>query len=101
MRCDGTSLVVSGADVRVRRRVTPRYPVAARTLDIAETRCIVAFSISSRGLPESIHIDGCPQVFHASLREAAQQWRFYPVRDATGQPSPASFRLAVVFKLQD
>lgn len=100
MLCDGDSLFVSSADVRVKRRVSPRYPDAAKSLNLPETRCIVTFSIDQKGRPEQVSIDGCPSVFHPALREAAFKWRFYPVKDGNGQPQAATFRLSTIFRLR-
>lgn len=100
MVCDGDQIFVSSADVRVKRRVAPRYPDAAKALSLSETRCIVTFSVDPKGRPAQVQIDGCPAVFHPALEEAAWKWRFYPVRDAQGRPQAATFRLSTVFRLR-
>lgn len=100
MICDGEQIFVSSADVRVKRRVAPQYPEAARSLNLPETRCIVTFSIDPKGRPAQVQIDGCPAIFHAALEDAAWKWRFYPVKDASGRPQAATFRLSTVFRLR-
>jgi len=95
-----TVVNISSADVKVKRRVAPRYPESARTLQLEEVRCIVTFSIDSRGKPAGVEIDGCPTVFHPALEEAAWKWRFYPYKDGSGAAVPATFRLSTIFRLR-
>jgi TonB family protein len=96
---DGPMLFITAADVQPKRRVRPSYPAAARALNITEARCLVRFVVDDKGRPTDVSVDGCPNVFHAEVLDAAWQWRFYPVRGASGEKSAATFTLALRFQL--
>ena len=60
-------------------------PQAAKALNITEETCQVRFFINEKGVPEKIDVLKCSKIFHASLMEAAEKWRFYPQRSANNK----------------
>jgi hypothetical protein len=95
----GRPRAVHGSSVRVKRRVDPTYPEAARQLAIHEARCDVQVVIDERGVPLQVAFDACPAPFRAATTDAVMRWRWYPARDETGSPQAATFRLAILYKL--
>ena len=41
-----------------------------------------------------VKLQACPKIFHESAKEAAWQWRFYPLKDG-GKAIKAQFDLAI------
>lgn len=95
----GDVRAVHWSEVRVRSRVEPRYPEAAKQLGLDEGRCALRIQIDARGEPTDIQVRSCNKVFEASALEAAWKWRFYPMK-VDGVAVPAAFDLAIVYKLR-
>ena len=91
---------VHWSDVKIKRRVAPKMPQAAKALNITEENCQVRFYIDLKGNPEKIDILKCSKIFHDSLMNAAEKWRFYPMKSANGQKVKATFILNVKFRLK-
>ena len=85
-------------DLRVLSQVHPRFPPKARQYG-EEARCDLMFTVTEDGLPTGIEVSGCPEIFRASVEEAAMQWRFSPPL-IRGVPSPARFQIRVRFVLR-
>jgi len=90
---------VPGSEVRVRRRVEPRYPEAARSLGLGDVTCRVKVTVDARGVPSQVDVSHCPRVFHTSAREALFAWRFYPARRG-GRKVAATFSLGIRYRLR-
>lgn len=86
-------------EVKVRKRVAPEFPEAARQLGLDEARCRVRFVVDERGAPEQVEVSGCPAAFAPSAREAAWQWRFIPMRE-NGVAVKATFELSILYRLK-
>jgi TonB family protein len=86
------------SDLRVLEQVHPRFPPKARKYG-EEARCDLMFTVTEDGLPVGIVVSGCPEIFRASVEEAAMQWRFSPPL-IRGEPSPARFQIRVRFVLR-
>lgn len=95
----GGARAVHWSEVRVKRRVEPRFPEAARQLELTDTRCTLHLVIDEHGVPSDVQARSCNKVFAPSALEAAWQWRFYPMK-VNGQAVPASFDLSIVYKLR-
>ena len=91
---------VHWSDVKIKRRVAPKMPQAAKALNITEENCQVRFYIDTKGNPEKIDILKCSKIFHDSLMTAAEKWKFYPMKSASGQKVKATFILNVKFRLK-
>ena len=85
--------------LRVRRRVQPAFPPAARHLGLSEARCLLELTVDERGHVADVAVSGCPTVFHESAERAAWGWRFVPHR-VGGEARSASFRLVVNYQLR-
>jgi hypothetical protein len=68
------------SELEVKRRRTPDYPEAARSLNLGKQRCKVRVLIDEKGIPYQATVEDCPKVFHESARQAIMQWRWYPPR---------------------
>ena len=91
---------ISGSDVKIRRRVQPHYPDAAKAMNLGEVICRTRIFIDAEGRPTDVQVSSCPRVFHASAREALFAWRFYPARTA-GRKVPATFSLSIRYRLRE
>ncbi|MEC7983529.1 MAG: energy transducer TonB [Myxococcota bacterium] len=91
---------VHWSDVKPKRKVKPKFPQAAKALNIREASCFVHFYIDEKGKPEKVNIEKCASVFHASVEKAAMKWRFYPMKNSSGKRVKASFKLKIKFKLR-
>jgi periplasmic protein TonB len=91
---------VHWTDVKIKKRVQPKMPQAAKALNITEETCQVRFFIDTKGIPEKIDILKCSKIFHDSARTAAQKWKFYPLRSETGQKQSATFILNIKYRLK-
>ena len=91
---------VHWSDVKIKRQIPPKFPQAAKRLNITEERCLVRFFIDEKGKPMEVKIEKCNKIFHDELTSAAMKWRFYPVKSESGQKAKAQFLLSVVFKLR-
>jgi len=87
------------SDVRKKRMVEPRYPEAARTMNLGDVSCKVRMYIDETGTPIRLDFEQCPKVFHASARDALMKWRFYPARDPNGKKTKAQFILKIKYRL--
>jgi len=90
---------VPASSVKVKKQVRPRFPQAAKTLNIKKASCLVRFYIDEKGKPEKTIIQGCASVFHPAVEKAAMKWRFYPMKSKSGAGMKATFRLRITFKL--
>ena len=90
---------VPASSVKVKKQVRPRFPQAAKTLNIKKASCLVRFYIDEKGVPEKTIIQGCASVFHPAVEKAAMKWRFYPMKSKSGAGMKATFRLRITFKL--
>lgn len=81
-------------DVRIRRNPPPRYPDAAKWLNLGDQRCVAAVAIDEKGVPSDVKISACPKVFWEGTRQALLRWRWY------GVPEPGQVGIAVIYKLE-
>jgi len=94
----GTAVrTVHWSDVRVKRRISPRYPAAAQKMKLGNINCQVRFFMDEKGHPYNILFDACPTLFHESVLAAAPEWRFYPM-EVEGKPVRAQFVLTIQLK---
>ncbi len=89
---------VHWSEVKVKKRVKPKMPDAARELNIAEERCQVRFFIDEKGVPYDVKLERCPAIFHESALESAWKWRFWPMK-VDGNAEKAQFVLVIVYRL--
>lgn len=88
---------VHWSEIQVRTRVLPEIPAAMQQLGIAEANCVVRLQVDPSGTPESVTLKACPAYLQAAARDAAMQWRFYPLIE-DGQAMTAAFDLRMVFR---
>lgn len=91
---------VHWSEAIVKTRVKPTFPEAAKALGLKKERCIVHIVIAPSGEPSDVSFKACPELFKASAKEAALQWRWYPLME-NGQPISAQFDLVFQFNLVD
>jgi protein TonB len=91
---------VHWSEAIVKTRVKPSFPEAAKALGLKKERCIVHIVIAPSGEPSDVSFKACPELFKASAKEAALQWRWYPLME-NGQPISAQFDLVFQFNLVD
>jgi protein TonB len=87
---------VHWSEVRIRSKVPPRMPEAAKALGL-ESRCLIRFFIDEKGKPYDIKVEKCPKVYHENVLKAAWKWKFYPMR-VEGKPARAQFVQPIRFK---
>ncbi|GDX82669.1 hypothetical protein LBMAG42_44800 [Deltaproteobacteria bacterium] len=80
-----------------RVRAEPEWPRAALAVGLTEGRCVVHVVIDEGGAPADVSFRDCPVVFQRATREAALQWRWYPVLDGE-RPVAAQFDIAFLFR---
>ena len=80
-----------------RVRAEPSWPRAALAVGLTEGRCVVHVVIDESGAPADVSFKDCPVVFQRATRDAALQWRWYPVLD-DGRPVAAQFDIAFLFR---
>jgi outer membrane biosynthesis protein TonB len=90
---------VPASRVKVIKKKNPKFPQAAKTLNIKKASCLVRFYIDEKGEPEKTIIQGCASVFHPAVEKAAMQWRFKPMESKSGVGMKATFRLRITFIL--
>jgi hypothetical protein len=94
--------VLSHSELKVRRRVRPKYPVEALGVPAFSkpegVDCKVRIYIDETGTPYDLRFEGCPLVFHASAREAVMRWRWKPAQ-VNGEIVKAQFLLNVKYKV--
>jgi len=97
----GTGVVKSvyWTEVQIKSKVVPEFPEAARQLGLKNERCIVHLVIDEQGVPIDFQFKTCPELFKSAAKDAAMQWRFYPLID-NGAPVKAGFDLNFQFKLK-
>ena len=78
----------AAAPVLVLKEVDPPFPEAARGQGLDDVSCRVRFVLGSGEEPVGVEIFECPEVFRASLEEAAWQWRFVPSLAEGGARAP-------------
>jgi TonB family protein len=88
------------ADVKAKRRIEPKFPEAAKALNIKEESCQVRFYIDEKGKPYDVKVEKCSNIFHQNVMEAAWKWRFYPYKSETGVAVKSTFVLKLTFKLR-
>ncbi len=76
----GGGPVASVLRAEARHLAQPRYPDAARAMNLGEQVCRAHVSLSAKGWPEEVRVTGCPEVFHPAVRDAMRRSRWYPVR---------------------
>ncbi len=91
---------VHWSEAIVKNRVKPAFPEAAKQLGLKKERCIVHIVIAPSGEPSDVTFKACPELFKANAKEAALQWRWYPLMES-GQPISAQFDLVFQFNLVD
>ncbi|MCB9664942.1 MAG: energy transducer TonB [Alphaproteobacteria bacterium] len=89
--------VVHHSQVEWKRKVEPRYPMAAKGMGLGEQRCIAEVHIDADGVPTRVSVDRCPKVFHAGTEEALLKWRSYPYK-LDGEKITVSVKIAVVYR---
>jgi hypothetical protein len=90
---------VHWSEVRVKRRVNPSYPEAAKDLGLTEVHCKIRMKIDERGKPYEVTPESCPELFQQSATDAAWKWTFYPL-ERNGEPSKAEFVLNIIYRLR-
>jgi protein TonB len=76
----GGGVVVHQTDLQVKKRFTPEYPEAARSLNLGDQRCLVKVFIDEEGVPYNAQVEQCPKVFEDNAREGVLKWRWYPYK---------------------
>ena len=84
--------------LRVKRKVQPSYPKAAREMRLGDHKCKARIAVDAKGLAQEVEIQGCPTVFHESVRRTLLQWTFYPATK-NGTRVPATFKAVIAFRL--
>ena len=97
----GGAMAVHWSQVEVRRRVMPRYPAAARQMNMGNVDCRVRFFIDERGRPYDILVEACPRIFEPDTLDAARRWRFRPLEDELGVKHKAQFVLTIKYQLHN
>jgi outer membrane biosynthesis protein TonB len=100
--CTGDNiLAVHSSKVKPKRRVQPRFPEAALAMGKkGDVQCTVHFYVDQKGVPTAVKIqDGCPTVYHESIKKAAWEWRFYPYKNESGNKVEVQFMLKLTFRL--
>jgi len=87
------------SEIQAKKRVMPKYPDAAKSLNLGNQRCMARVFIDEKGVPYQVRIDRCPKVFAVGLEPTLMQWRWYPAK-VDGQRVKAQFLIAVNYKLQ-
>ena len=86
------------SELEVKKRVNPRYPESAKSLQLGDQRCLVKVFIDEKGIPFDAVVEKCPKVFHAGTKEAILRWRWYPPKDGKNKIK-AQTTIAVTYKL--
>lgn len=68
-------------DFPVLKRVSPAWPEGA--VSSAPVSCRATVRIDGAGLPADVAVEGCPEAFVASTREAVGAWRWAPAGSVT------------------
>jgi outer membrane biosynthesis protein TonB len=76
----GGAQVFHHSELEVKRRFEPRYPEAAKALNLGTQRCKVIVDIDEQGVPLAADVRDCPRVFHEATRQAVLKWRWYAPR---------------------
>ena len=84
------------SEVKVKRRVQPRYPPAAQDLNLGDVVCRVNVFIDEKGVPYDIEPQNCPKVFHQEVKDALYKWRWYPAK-VEGKAVKGQFLMAIKF----
>lgn len=90
--------VFHNSELVIKKKVTPEYPEAAKSLNLGDQRCLVTVRIDEEGVPYEASVDGCPKVFHDAAREGILKWRWYPAKDGKNRVK-AQTTIAVMYKL--
>lgn len=91
---------VHSSEVQVKTRIQPKYPMAAKDLNLGDVVCKVRIFIDPKGIPERLEFLSCPAVFQGETTEALLKWRFYPLKHG-GQPVAAQFVVSIKYVLTD
>ena len=87
------------SELEVKRRIDPEYPEAAKQQQLGEVRCLVKVFMDEDGVPYQAMVDGCPDAFHTSAKEAILKWRWYPPKDGKVKVK-AQTTIAITYKLK-
>ena len=90
---------VHWSEVSIKRQVKPKFPEAAKQLNISEARCQIRFFIDEKGIPYDVKVETCPAIFRESSLAAAWKWRFYPQK-VEGKKQKAQFVLSITYRLR-
>ncbi len=85
--------------VKAKRTPYPKYPKAAKKLDLGDVDCMVEFVIEENGKPLDVTLSNCPDVFHEATLDAMWKWRFHPLQ-IDGEPTEARFTVKVHYQLE-
>jgi protein TonB len=87
------------SELEVKKRIEPEYPESAKALNLGEQRCLVKVFMDEEGVPYEAMVDGCPEAFRPSAKEAIMKWRWYPPKDGKNKVK-AQTTIAITYKLQ-
>jgi len=87
------------SELEVKKRIDPEYPESAKALSLGEQRCLVKVFMDEEGTPYEASVDGCPDAFHESAKEAILKWRWYPPKDGKNKVK-AQTTIAITYKLK-
>ena len=87
--------ITDGSDLRVRTMAIPKYPDAARDLQLQPQRCEARVRMNGAGLPLQIQVEGCHEALHDSARESLLAWRWYPYPPAPTGRMPSCMNTIV------
>jgi len=88
-------MVFHHSELEVKKRVAAIYPTHAET-HLGDQRCLAVVQIEETGVPTSVDVLDCPEVFHASTIASVMKWRWYPPKDG-GQKVKAQTTVTVKY----
>lgn len=89
--------VMHFSEVEVRKRVDPSYPREAAGL-FPDVRCVAQVLIDNEGVPRSVDVRDCPEVFHEPTRTAVMRWRWEPPQIEDGTSVTARVIIVVNYR---
>ncbi|HHO50657.1 MAG TPA: hypothetical protein ENK18_07220, partial [Deltaproteobacteria bacterium] len=87
------------SELEAKKRVQPRYPDAARDLNLGTQRCKARVFIDESGVPYDVRVESCPQAFHPETKAALLKWRWYPPRDGRNKIKAQTI-IAVTYQMK-
>jgi len=87
---------VDTAEVRVKKRVMPRYPKIAQGPGV--TSCKLRIFIDKQGVPFDTQFEECPEPLQEPTKTAVMQWRWHPATRG-GEPMNAQFLMTIKFSV--